>query len=101
MKQILDWFTFFELHYLIYLGVLAKLLRSIGESTFLIKRVTNTTPLFLPRIDSASTYRSDKNHFLRHRFRRYLIYSVVPVNAVTVRFDLQTTLCQEIVEVSD
>ena len=31
----------------------------------------------------------------------YLLYAVVPVNAVTVSFDLQAALRQEIVEVSD
>ena len=30
-----------------------------------------------------------------------LLYTVVPVNAVIVSFDLQAALCQEIVEVSD
>ena len=31
----------------------------------------------------------------------YLLYAVVPVNAVTVSFDLQAALRQEIVKVSD
>ena len=49
--------------------------------------------------------------FLAHRSNRdlegavesviYLLYAVVPVNAVTVSFDLQAALRQEIVKVSD
>ena len=55
--------TLIALSYLIYLGFLGKQRGSIEEITLANKRVTGTTPILLPRIDSVSTYRSDKNRF--------------------------------------
>ena len=55
--------TLFAPSHLIYLEFLGKQRGSIEEITLANKRVTSTTPIFLPRIDSVSTYRSDKNHF--------------------------------------
>ena len=59
------------------------------------------TPEQRPSLGLVSAHRSKRDLADAVESVICLLYTVVPVNAVIVSFDLQAPLCQEIVEVSD
>ena len=59
------------------------------------------TPEQRPSLSLVSAPRSKRDQEGADESVICLLYAVVPINAVTVSFDLQAALCQEIVKVSD